>query len=91
MSMQRGCVVIEKEPNQWFCVVANREHDYEFETCTVYGPAKTENEALKKMQYVESNPGGYSTVKHEIVCDYHLAILKRARSYNPMSIIRTIY
>jgi hypothetical protein len=67
MSKQRGCIVAEMQPGKWFCAVADREHDYDFESGTVYGPASSEEGALDLMDAQESNPGGFTTYENKAV------------------------
>ena len=69
MSKPRGCDTVELKPDQWYCIVANDEHDYDFESCTVYGPYRSEDMALRMMQMKESNPGDFTTYRHDQVTD----------------------
>ena len=71
MSTPRGCDVVELKQNEWYCIVANDEHDYDFESYTVYGPKSTLDAAVDRMSASESNPGGYSTVRGDRVSDAH--------------------
>ena len=64
MSMSRGCLVVEREIDEWYCVVARDEYDYDFENYSVYGPAKTEDAALDLMSASECNPGSFNTITH---------------------------
>ena len=90
MSMQRGCVVIELNPSEWYCVVATEEHDYDFKNATVYGPCKTEDAAVEAMSDREPNPGGYNRWTYDKECHAarkqmieawcHAARTKRMRS-----------
>jgi len=67
MSMQRGCLVIEVEPKQWYCVVAASEYDYDFVECTTYGPCTTSDEAFDRMHDRVCNPGGFNTIPNDRV------------------------
>lgn len=79
MSMSRGCEVIELKPDEWYCVVARDEHDYDFEDSTVYGPANDSDAALEMMWNRESNPGSHHRIPHENVTDRERALLENAR------------
>jgi len=66
MSVSRGCVIVERQPNEWYCMVAQNEYDYEFNgNYSVYGPADTEDEAFDEMHGHESNPGSSTTYTHD--------------------------
>lgn len=76
MSTPRGCVTVERFPGQWWCVVADREGDYDFNHYTVYGPEPTAEKATALMFRYESNPGGGMSVpfkdmttEHELMVD----------------------
>lgn len=64
MSMQRGCLVVERKAGEWYCAVADEEYDYDFEpkTYKVYGPAASEDAAFELMADQECNPGGFNTL-----------------------------
>ena len=56
MSLQRGCLLVERHPGQWFCAVASQEYDYDFSGhYTVYDPKPTAEAALEEMHRHESN------------------------------------
>jgi hypothetical protein len=65
MSVSRACIVVERTPRQWFCVVAQDEYDYEFRDWRVYGPKPTADEARDEMGRHEANPGSHDTVAHD--------------------------
>ena len=67
MSLQRGCVVVERNPGQWYCAVAMEEYDDEFEDYVVYGPKPTSDAAFEAMHERESNPGGFNVISHDKV------------------------
>jgi hypothetical protein len=71
MSLSRGCLIVELEPNQWYAVVACDEHDYDFDgNYDLFGPAATEEAVCEIMQRQVANPGGYNTYTHENVSDF---------------------
>lgn len=78
MSRSRGCLLIEAQPNEWWCAVAIDEYDYEFRDGEKFGPAKTEAAAHDFLNNV-SNPGSYSVVRFAEVTDYHRKLLARLR------------
>ena len=63
MSMSRGCLIIERHPGQWYCVVAIDEYDYDFRDYLVYGPAATEDDAWGAM--MGPNPGESVSIPHD--------------------------
>lgn len=77
MSVSRGCLLIEKEPNQWWCVVAYREYDYDFISGQKFGPAPSDDAAFAYAMRRCSNPGSVDTVCFSNVSDYHREILAR--------------
>lgn len=79
MSLSRGCIVAELEPGEWYCAVADREYDYDFNDGTVYGPADDKLKALELMHECESNPGAFNTISHERVTDSVRHLFKRLR------------
>lgn len=79
MSMQRGCEVIELEPGKWFCVVACAEHDYDFQSATVYGPAQTADDAWNMMSDWEANPGGCIQTRAADVTDRDRRLIANSR------------
>ena len=65
MSVPRGCKVIERHPNRWYCVVAQAEYDYDFSGDAIkYGPKPTADEALDLMGKHEANPGSFHRVEY---------------------------
>jgi hypothetical protein len=78
MSTPRGCDVVELDANKWFCIVANEEHDYDFESFTVYGPARDSDAAFDMMSDRESNPGGLCTFKRSDVTDQHREMIRKS-------------
>lgn len=81
MSVSRGCYVIEAEPNKWWCVVANDEYDYDFNSGEKFGPARTADEAYQKMRDSTSNPGGHSIFPFPVVTDCLRDLLARIPAY----------
>lgn len=76
MSVSRGCVVVETQPDQWYCLVAIDEYDYDFNgSVEVFGPATTANAAYDKMQRQCANPGGHNTYAHGSVPDHFLQLI----------------
>jgi hypothetical protein len=75
MSMSRGCMVVEAEPGQWWCVVAYREYDYDFRSGEKFGPASTAEAAFRMMR--ASNPGSSETIPFSQVDDFHRGVLSR--------------
>ena len=72
MSVQRGCLEIEREPGAWYCVVAWREYDFDFEHgYSMYGPCDTADAASGEMHAMEANPGGSTAVTWEKLTDWH--------------------
>lgn len=66
MSLQRGCLLVERNPGQWFCVIASREYDYDFSGhYTIYGPKATADGALQEMHNHESNRGSFSMIPND--------------------------
>ncbi len=65
MSMARGCMMVEREPGKWFCVIACYENDWDFREYNIYGPASSEDEAADMMSACESNPGGWNVITHD--------------------------
>lgn len=66
MSLQRGCLLVERHPGQWFCAVASQEYDYDFSGhYTVYGPKATAEAAFEEMHDHEANPGSSSEIPHD--------------------------
>ena len=76
MSRSRGCLLIEAQPNEWWCAVAIDEYDYEFRDGEKFGPAKTEKEAHDFLNNV-SNPGSYSVVPFAQVTERERKLLDR--------------
>ena len=77
MSCSRGCDLVELKPNEWYCIVANDEYDYDFASFTVYGPRATSDAALDRMSSSESNPGGFCTFPHARVTEAHKTMIAR--------------
>lgn len=66
MSLQRGCLVVERNPGQWFCAVASQEYDYDFAGhYLVYGPKPTAEAAFVEMQDYEANPGSFNEIPYD--------------------------
>ena len=63
MSMQRACIVIETEPNKWFCITAVDEYDEEFRHYVVNGSFSSADRAFES--HDGCNPGGYSTIDNQ--------------------------
>ena len=58
MSMSRACDEIERNPGEWYCIVADDEYDYDYHSgCNIYGPVATPEGAFELMLMHESNPG----------------------------------
>lgn len=68
-------MLVELEPNQWWCVVAYREYDYDFRSGEKFGPASTDEAAFRMMR--ASNPGSSETIPFSQVDDYHRDLLLR--------------
>lgn len=69
--MSRGCVLVERQPNKWYCMVAQDEYDYEFNgNYSVYGPESNKNKAYDEMQKRECNPGCSTTYTHDRIPDW---------------------
>ncbi len=81
MSVSRGCYVIEAEPNKWWCVVAHREYDYDFESGDKFGPAKTADEAFEDMRSHTSNPGSSNLFPFSEMDDSLRDLLARIPAY----------
>ena len=79
MSTPRGCDVVELTPNVWYCIVANDEDDYDFESCTVYGPCISDDAALGLMGLKESNPGSCTTYRVDRVTDAQRKRIKESK------------
>ena len=76
MSVSRGCEVIERQPNKWYCVVAQEEYDYDF--CgdySVYGPKPTSDAASEEMHRHEANPGGYNVIAFDRLTPREIALV----------------
>jgi hypothetical protein len=72
--------VVERNPGEWFCIVASDEYDYDFDgDYTVYGPKNTYNEALEEMHQHESNPGGCSIIPHDRITPYLISLIDNLR------------
>ena len=79
MSTQRGCDTVELKPDEWYCIVANDEHDYDFRSFTVYGPYHSENMSLRMMAMRESNPGSVDTYTVDQVTDEQRKRIKESK------------
>lgn len=75
MSISRGCLLIEEEPNKWWCVVAYKEYDYDFVSGQKFGPAPSDDAAFAMMRC--SNPGSVEIIHFSDVSNYHREILAR--------------
>lgn len=75
MSVSRGCLLVERKPGEWFCIVARDEYDYDFESYDVFGPARTEDAAWDAMN--GPNPGGSERMKHDRVTPEVLAMITK--------------
>jgi len=75
MSLSRGCVAIERQPGQWYCIVAHDEYDYDFNSYNIYGPCLTADAALEKMHRQEANPGSHDVVSHASLTDYYTKLV----------------
>lgn len=71
MSMQRGCLFIERDPSKWFAVVAVDEGDYEFTKHWSFGPHDSVDAAMDEMGQYVSNPGSFRTIPHADVNKKH--------------------
>lgn len=79
MSVPRGCRLIERNPGEWYCVVAHDEHDYYFASgCNVYGPRTSDDLAYEAMSSQESNPGSLDTVRHGELTDFDKRLIDNA-------------
>lgn len=82
MSVSRGCLAVRWTDKKWYCIVAQEEHDYEFDDFLIYGPADTEDKAVALMDECEPNPGGLETIEVKKQKDLWLPrIAKAIRKY----------
>ena len=76
MSMSRGCMLVERHPGKWFCLVASDEYDYDFQgNYSVYGPKPTADDAFDEMHRHEPNPGHSNEVPHNRLTPQVIALI----------------
>jgi hypothetical protein len=61
--MSRGCIIVEVEPNKWYCITARDEYDYNFKHYSVTGPKSNEETAFESHE--GCNPGSSSSIDNK--------------------------
>jgi len=77
MSISRGCLLVEYEIGEWYCIVAIEEHDYDFKTFDIFGPTETEDKAFEKMSRQCCNPGCSTTITKENISDWEKGVIEK--------------
>jgi len=91
--MSRACDEIERNPGEWYCIVAQDEYDYDYHSgCNIYGPTPTPEGAFELMHQHESNPGQDGMTRFVDLTPEKIALVDEAlrrrkeyREFFPMS------
>ena len=82
MSMSRGCITVEWKKNEFYCITAQDEYDYNFKRFEVTGSKKTAREAF--LTHDGCNPGAVEEWNKDgktLAKAYPVWVLRAIRKY----------